>query len=177
MNNCKGEDLECFAWARRRFFLWNDDHHYHRQKSLKVLKLCKGHVEWTGYRMQWQRLHWEGRVRKTQHKKTDEAHWDIGTNRTRIPKTVQFQQKKHHWTNNLCRFDRFRNENAPPLTGNIEQLHLSHTHVRLGDGKICCKFLLILSSKKLLFLFREISFDFTLFGLVALKTHSEKAFL
>ena len=133
MNNCKGEDLECFAWARRRFFLWNDDHHYHRQKSLKVLKLCKGHVEWTGYRMQWQRLHWEGRVRKTQHKKTDEAHWDIGTNRTRIPKTVQFQQKKHHWTNNLCRFDRFRNENAPPLTGNIEQLHLSHTHVRLGD--------------------------------------------
>ena len=112
---------------------------------LKVLKLCKGHVEWTGYRMQWQRLHWEGRVRKTQHKKTDEAHWDIGTNRTRIPKTVQFQQKKHHWTNNLCRFDRFRNENAPPLTGNIEQLHLlhesvCHTHTRTSGGCIQAKY-------------------------------------
>ena len=140
MNNCKGEDLECFAWARRRFFLWNDDHHYHRQKSLKVLKLCKGHVEWTGYRMQWQRLHWEGRVRKTQHKKTDEVHWDIGTNRKRIPKTVQFQQKKntieqtifagltgletkmpHHWQvilNNCISCM------SPSVT---------HTHVRLGD--------------------------------------------
>ena len=154
---------------------------------LKVLKLCKGHVEWTGYRMQWQRLHWEGRVRKTQHKKTDEVHWDIGTNRTRIPKTVQFQQKKntieqtifagltgletkmpHHW--------------QVILNNCISCMHESvcHTHTYVWgmySGKICCNFLLILSSKKLLFLLSEISFDFTLFGLVALKTHSEKAFL
>ena len=57
-------------------------------------------------------------------------------------------------------------------------LTITHTYVwGMYSGKICCNFLLILSSKKLLFLLGEISFDFTLFGLVALKTHSEKAFL
>ena len=57
-------------------------------------------------------------------------------------------------------------------------LTITHTYVwGMYSGKICCKFLSILSSKNPLFLFREISFDFPLFGLVALKTHSEKAFM
>ena len=57
----------------------------------------------------------------------------------------------------------------------------SVTHTRTYGGciwvKTCCKFLLILSSKKLLFLLSEISFDFTLFGLVALKKKQRKGFL